>query len=75
MIVTGDMPGLESIAREVANAAFGCAGQRCTATRRVIVLDSIHNAFLECLMRFTAALARGAPEAEATRVGPLPPEF
>jgi acyl-CoA reductase-like NAD-dependent aldehyde dehydrogenase/nicotinamidase-related amidase len=70
-IVGADCADLETVARQIAEAAFGFAGQRCTATRRAIVLDAAYDSFLAQLEKCTAALVWGMPENEATQVGPL----
>jgi acyl-CoA reductase-like NAD-dependent aldehyde dehydrogenase len=62
---------LPSTAEQVAAGAFGSAGQRCTANRRVIVDESCYDTFLAQLERATAALAWGDPLEEHTQVGPL----
>jgi alpha-ketoglutaric semialdehyde dehydrogenase len=62
---------LELAAEQVARGAFLSAGQKCTATSRVIVEEPV----LEELGERVAALARswpvGDPLDEATKVGPL----
>ncbi len=55
----------------VAEAAFGCAGQRCTATRRVIVMEDAWERFLPLLEQAVASLSWGDPRLAATQVGPL----
>jgi acyl-CoA reductase-like NAD-dependent aldehyde dehydrogenase/nicotinamidase-related amidase len=62
---------LEEAARQVAEGAFGLAGQRCTANRRVIVEDRCYDRFLALLERAVADLVWGDPMDLATRVGPL----
>jgi len=65
---------LELAAEQVARGAFLSAGQKCTATSRVIVEQPV----LEELGERVAALARswpvGDPLDEATKVGPLSSE-
>jgi acyl-CoA reductase-like NAD-dependent aldehyde dehydrogenase len=58
-------------AGQIAAAAFGFAGQRCTANRRVIVERSHMNDFLGCLGAATRSLAWGDPLDDATVVGPV----
>jgi len=58
-------------ARLIAAAAFGFAGQRCTANRRVIIGSEQLDFFLERLVEATRELAWGDPLDEATVVGPL----
>lgn len=62
---------VESDARKIAEAAFGFAGQRCTANRRVIVETKCYDAFLQHLEAATRALNWGDPYDEKTQIGPL----
>jgi acyl-CoA reductase-like NAD-dependent aldehyde dehydrogenase/nicotinamidase-related amidase len=70
VIVTAETD-LALAARQIAEAAFGCAGQRCTATRRAIVLAEIYDDFVAMLEEATAALGWGDPRDETVSVGPL----
>jgi aldehyde dehydrogenase (NAD+) len=54
----------------VAGAAMGFAGQKCTATRRVIVIGG-NDEFGEALIEAVSAQQLGAPEEPATTVGPV----
>jgi acyl-CoA reductase-like NAD-dependent aldehyde dehydrogenase/nicotinamidase-related amidase len=58
-------------ARQIAEAAFAFAGQRCTATRRVIALTEDYDDFVAELVRATSAVAWGAADSELTHAGPL----
>jgi acyl-CoA reductase-like NAD-dependent aldehyde dehydrogenase len=69
-IVTTDAD-LDATARALAASAFGFAGQRCTATRRIIVEESVRERFTEILLREIAGLRVGDPLDPETRVGPL----
>ena len=62
---------LVTVAQSVAEAGFGSAGQRCTATRRLIVADPVYDRFREAFERAVALLRWGDPLAEETLVGPL----
>src|SRR5207244_832688 len=62
---------LDRAASLVAEAAFGYAGQRCTANRRVIVSAIRHDELVERLERATRALGVGDPLEPDTHVGPL----
>lgn len=55
----------------IAEAAMGYAGQKCTATRRVIVAEAIANEMTEALQEAVRSLAVGDPLQDATDVGPL----
>jgi acyl-CoA reductase-like NAD-dependent aldehyde dehydrogenase len=62
---------IEDAAAQIAAAAFGSAGQRCTANRRAVVQASIYDRFLSALESETAALRWGDPLDADTRIGPL----
>ena len=62
---------LPNAARQIAEAAFGFAGQRCTANRRVIVENSVYDQFLSYLESATRDLSWGDPLNEETQIGPL----
>lgn len=53
------------------DGAFLYAGQRCTASSRIIVTEGIHAAFVERLLARTASLAVGHALDEATVIGPV----
>jgi acyl-CoA reductase-like NAD-dependent aldehyde dehydrogenase len=58
-------------AAKIAEGAFGFAGQRCTANRRVVVEGAARAPFEVALRRAIAALACGDPRRDDTVVGPL----
>jgi alpha-ketoglutaric semialdehyde dehydrogenase len=62
---------LPAAASSLARAGFGAAGQRCTATRRVIVPYECFHHFRELFLEATARLRWGDPLDAATDVGPL----
>jgi len=62
---------LEQAALTLAEAAFGLAGQRCTANRRVIVEDRCYNDFIRALEAAVGSLVWGDPIDPKTQVGPL----
>ncbi len=51
--------------------AFGTAGQRCTATRRLIVHEQVYDAIMEQLLSRTKALRVGDPLDPKVDVGPV----
>jgi acyl-CoA reductase-like NAD-dependent aldehyde dehydrogenase len=58
----------------VRGALFGGfigAGQTCIAGSRILVQDQLHDEFVEKLVRAAAALRVGAPDEEATQLGPV----
>ena len=51
--------------------AFWAAGQKCTATRRILVQDDVYDAFRERLLARVAAGKVGDPADPETEVGPV----
>jgi aldehyde dehydrogenase (NAD+) len=70
MIVLADA-GLANAVECVLNGAFFAAGQRCTATSRVIVENAIADRFVAALKERMGALVIGDPRDPATQIGPL----
>lgn len=68
LIVLADAD-LEEAARLAVTGAFKNSGQRCTAVKRIIVIDSIADAFVERLVAETAKLVVGDPLDPATDIG------
>jgi aldehyde dehydrogenase (NAD+) len=62
---------LDRAAANITYAAMGYAGQKCTATSRVIVEDAVYADFRDRLSEDIAQLQVVDPSAEATLVGPV----
>lgn len=62
---------LEYAATTITAAAFGQAGQRCTATSRVLVERAVYDRFADLLRERIAALRVGPGDEVGTTVGPL----
>jgi len=62
---------LELAADCIVGCATALAGQKCTATRRVVVAEPVHDALVSRLADRIAALRVGDPRDRATDVGPL----
>jgi aldehyde dehydrogenase (NAD+) len=62
---------LELAAEQIARGAFLSAGQKCTATSRVIVHESVQEELGERLAELARAWPVGDPLDETTKVGPL----
>ncbi|MDF2376572.1 MAG: aldehyde dehydrogenase family protein [Verrucomicrobiales bacterium] len=62
---------LKQAARQIAWGAFGFAGQRCTANRRVVVATECLEKFLEELVAAGESIAWGDPLDEKTEIGPM----
>ncbi len=71
VLADADLP---RAARAVANAAFLSAGQKCTATSRVIVDKSVAAEFTDLLAGIADEMVVGDPLDPATEVGPLASE-
>lgn len=69
--VVWDDADLDEAARLAAEGAFFYAGQKCTATSRVLVHRAVYAPFRDRFIAATEALALGDPLDDATRVGPL----
>jgi len=61
---------LKSAVENVANAAFFSTGQKCTATSRAIVEDSIYDQFLAALIERTKKLTVGDGMTAGIDIGP-----
>lgn len=62
---------LDMAVRQTASGAFFNAGQVCSAATRVIVHDSIHDAFVERMTQRASGLRIGEPLAAGTSFGPV----
>jgi 1-pyrroline-5-carboxylate dehydrogenase len=70
-IVVADDADLDAAVAGVVAAAFGFAGQKCSACSRAIVDRSVYRAFLERLVPATQALRVGDPSSVESAVGPV----
>jgi len=62
---------VDRAATTIAYAAMGYAGQKCTATSRVIVVDEVYDRFRDALVAAVEALRVIDPADQATLVGPV----
>jgi alpha-ketoglutaric semialdehyde dehydrogenase len=62
---------LEQATTLTVRGAFAYAGQKCTATSRAIVLDSVYETFVQKLVEKTRALKVGIGKDESTVVPPV----
>jgi acyl-CoA reductase-like NAD-dependent aldehyde dehydrogenase len=62
---------LDLATETLVNGAFFAAGQRCTATSRVIVEESVADVLIERVQARVARLKVGDPADKATEIGPL----
>ena len=70
-IIIDDDADLDEAVQATIVSAFGYAGQKCTAAARAVVLDSVHDAYLEKLIEAAAAIKPAASCLPSTTVGPL----
>lgn len=71
-IVMADMAEhLDSIAENLANAAFWNMGQNCTCGSRILVQSGIKDAFMQSLIKAAAGWKVGDPTDRSTKLGPL----
>ena len=66
-----DDADLDAAADAIVSGAMGFAGQKCTATRRVVVLEAVREELEEKLVERVEKLQVGDPAAEGVTVGPL----
>ncbi len=62
---------LKSTAKQIVDGAFSYSGQRCTAIKRVLVLDSIADELVSIIKDEISKLTVGNPLEEQVVVGPL----
>ncbi|HTX58702.1 MAG TPA: NAD-dependent succinate-semialdehyde dehydrogenase [Verrucomicrobiae bacterium] len=62
---------IEAAAKTAVFARFQNNGQSCIAAKRFIVVDAVHDAFVERFVALTAAQRVGDPADEATQIGPM----
>ncbi|HLT97571.1 MAG TPA: aldehyde dehydrogenase family protein [Acidimicrobiia bacterium] len=70
LIVTGDAD-IEAAAEAAVYGAYYNAGQVCCATERVVVLDEVHDEFVEATLKAASAVKLGDPFDDDTNMGPL----
>jgi acyl-CoA reductase-like NAD-dependent aldehyde dehydrogenase len=70
LIVAGDAD-VEAAATAAVYGAYYNAGQVCTATERVIVLEELHEEFVEATLKAAGDVRLGDPLVEPTNMGPL----
>jgi len=71
VVVEPDVEDLEAVARRIAGAAYGYAGQSCISVQRILVHEEIYLEMRNALVAATEATAHGDPAAESTVCGPL----
>jgi acyl-CoA reductase-like NAD-dependent aldehyde dehydrogenase len=62
---------IEDAVKGAVAGIFAASGQTCIAGSRLLVQNTIHNEFLDRLVRFAASAKLGDPRASTTQVGPI----
>jgi RHH-type proline utilization regulon transcriptional repressor/proline dehydrogenase/delta 1-pyrroline-5-carboxylate dehydrogenase len=70
-IIVDDDADLDEAVSGVAASAFGYQGQKCSACSRAIVLEPLHDVFLERLVAATRSLKIAPAEDPGCKVGPV----
>ncbi|MCP4328585.1 MAG: aldehyde dehydrogenase family protein [Alphaproteobacteria bacterium] len=70
-LVVMDDADIDIAVQCAANGAYGGTGQKCTASSRLIVHETVHDAFVEKLAAAVRALRVGHALAEGTQIGPV----
>ncbi len=70
-IIVDESADLDKAVAGVVQSAFGYTGQKCSACSRVIVFDSIYDAFLARFVEATKSLNLGPADEPSTQVGPV----
>jgi acyl-CoA reductase-like NAD-dependent aldehyde dehydrogenase len=70
LIVTGDAD-VTAAAEAAVYGAYYNAGQVCCATERVVVLESVHDEFVNAALKATDVVKLGDPFSDETTMGPL----
>lgn len=71
VIIVTEKSDLQKAVEGVARAAFGYAGQKCSACSIVMVQDGIYDRFEKELVRYTSAIVSGDPRKKETFLNPI----
>ena len=69
--IVGASADLDAAAEGIAKAAFGFSGQKCSACSRALVVDEVHDEFVERLAAIAAAYGVGDPADPEVATGPV----
>jgi RHH-type proline utilization regulon transcriptional repressor/proline dehydrogenase/delta 1-pyrroline-5-carboxylate dehydrogenase len=70
-LIIDDDADLDEAIPAALNSAFGFSGQKCSALSRIIVLDGIHDRFVDRFVAACATVPVGDPSEPGTLVGPV----
>ncbi|MCP4895517.1 MAG: aldehyde dehydrogenase family protein [bacterium] len=71
VVVEPDAGDIEDIARRIAAAAYGYAGQSCISVQRIFAHEDVYMALRRSLIEATEAIGAGDPSNTAVACGPL----
>jgi RHH-type proline utilization regulon transcriptional repressor/proline dehydrogenase/delta 1-pyrroline-5-carboxylate dehydrogenase len=70
-IIIDDDADLDEAVKGVVASAFGYAGQKCSACSRIVVLEKLHDVFLQRLIEATRSIKVAAADDPACFLGPV----
>ncbi len=70
-IIVDESADLDQAVAGVVSSAYGYTGQKCSACSRVVVAQTIYDAFVERLIEATKSLNVGVTDEPSTQVGPV----
>jgi len=71
VVVEPEIEDVEAVAKKIAGAAFGFAGQSCISVQRILVHEDLYMAMRRALTEATEAIAHGDPSHDGVICGPL----
>lgn len=69
--IVGASANLDDAASGIVRSAFGLSGQKCSACRRVVVVESVADQLIERIVRASGSLVVGDPLDPRSNLGPL----
>ncbi len=71
VVVEPEIEDIDAVARRIAGAAYGYAGQSCISVQRILVHEDLYVAMRRALVEAAEAVAYGDPTDETVICGPL----
>ena len=71
VVVEPEIEDVDAVARKIAGAAYGYAGQSCISVQRILVHEDLYIAMRRALTEATEAVAHGDPSHDGVICGPL----
>ncbi|OKH19806.1 L-glutamate gamma-semialdehyde dehydrogenase [[Limnothrix rosea] IAM M-220] len=70
-IIVDDSADLDQAVAGVLHSAFGYSGQKCSACSRAIVMDAVHDTFVERLVEAVKSINVGETDNPSVKMGPV----